>query len=61
MSDSVLKSEYASRLTLAKMEIHRLDVENRRLQLLISARLVWLPGMFFIGFVLAMLLNLLRP
>jgi len=61
MSDSVLKSEYASRLTLANMEIHRLNVENRRLQTRLSDRLMWLPVMFFIGFVLAMLLNLLRP
>ena len=61
MSDSVLKSEYASRLTLAKMEIHRLDVENRRLQTLLSDRLMRLSVMFLIGFALAMLLNLLRP
>ena len=60
MSDSVLKSEYASRLTLANMEIHRLNVENRRLQTRLSDRLMWLPVMFLIGFALAMLLNLLR-
>lgn len=59
MSDSILKSEYASRLTLAKMEIHRLNVENNRLQTLATTRLQLLPFVFLCGFVLARVLNLL--
>lgn len=61
MSDSILKSEYASRLTLANMEIHRLNVENKRLQTLATNRVLWLPFVFLVGFALVMLLNLLCP
>jgi len=61
MSDPVLKSEYASKLTLANMEIHRLKAENRKLVIRAGFYLKELPIAFFGGFALAMLLNCLRP
>lgn len=61
MSDPVLKSEYASKLTLANMEIHRLKAQNRKLGACAGVYLKALPIAFFAGFALAMLLNCLRP
>ena len=61
MGDPVLKSEYASKLTLANMEIHRLIAENRKLDTCAGVYLKALPIAFFAGFALAMLLHWLGP
>ena len=61
MGDPVRKSEYASKLTLAKLEIHQLRVKNGRLATRAEICSKALPIAFFVGFALAMLLNWLLP
>lgn len=51
----MLKSDYVSELTLAKMEIHRLRVENNKLRMEAASRLCLFPAGIFAAILLLML------
>lgn len=51
----MLKSDYANGLMLAKMEIHRLQIENNKLRTEAASRLCLFPAGIFAAILLLML------